>query len=90
MALIPCSECGKQVSEKAASCPNCGAPITGAASLSLNPKSHAKVTRTRAKWEGMGFLLILVGMIMAIATKSTFSALLMAVGFIVFIIGRFK
>ena len=27
MALIKCSECGKQVSDKAASCPNCGAPI---------------------------------------------------------------
>jgi len=27
MALISCSECGKEVSDKAASCPNCGAPI---------------------------------------------------------------
>jgi len=28
MALINCSECGKQVSEKAITCPNCGNPIT--------------------------------------------------------------
>lgn len=28
MALISCAECGKQVSEKARSCPNCGAPIS--------------------------------------------------------------
>lgn len=27
MALINCSECGKQVSDKAVSCPNCGNPI---------------------------------------------------------------
>lgn len=27
MALIKCEECGKEVSDKAASCPNCGAPI---------------------------------------------------------------
>lgn len=27
MALINCTECGKQVSDKAASCPNCGNPI---------------------------------------------------------------
>lgn len=27
MALISCSECGKQVSDKAVSCPNCGNPI---------------------------------------------------------------
>ncbi|TNJ35901.1 zinc-ribbon domain and TM2 domain-containing protein [Prosthecochloris vibrioformis] len=27
MAIIKCSECGKDVSDKAKSCPNCGAPI---------------------------------------------------------------
>lgn len=27
MALINCPECGKEVSDKAASCPNCGCPI---------------------------------------------------------------
>ena len=27
MALITCAECGKEVSNKAAACPNCGAPI---------------------------------------------------------------
>lgn len=26
MALIDCAECGRQVSDKAAACPNCGAP----------------------------------------------------------------
>lgn len=28
MALIKCPECGKEISDKAASCPNCGFPIT--------------------------------------------------------------
>jgi hypothetical protein len=28
MALVNCSECGKSISDKAASCPNCGAPQT--------------------------------------------------------------
>ena len=27
LALIKCSECGKEVSDKAESCPNCGNPI---------------------------------------------------------------
>ena len=27
MALINCPECGKEISEKAKSCPNCGCPI---------------------------------------------------------------
>lgn len=28
MALIKCTECGKEVSDKAPNCPNCGAPVT--------------------------------------------------------------
>lgn len=31
MALITCKECGKEVSEQATNCPNCGAPINQAA-----------------------------------------------------------
>ena len=27
MALITCPECGKEVSDKAATCPNCGCPL---------------------------------------------------------------
>lgn len=27
MALINCPECGKEVSDKAANCPNCGYPL---------------------------------------------------------------
>ena len=26
MALIKCSECGKEISDKATTCPNCGSP----------------------------------------------------------------
>lgn len=28
MALIKCPECGKEISDKASSCPNCGCPVT--------------------------------------------------------------
>lgn len=27
MALIACAECGKEISDKAAACPHCGAPV---------------------------------------------------------------
>ena len=30
MALIKCSECGKEISDKASTCPNCGNPINQA------------------------------------------------------------
>lgn len=33
MALINCPECSKQVSSKAPSCPNCGAPIASAVEI---------------------------------------------------------
>lgn len=28
MALIKCPECGKEISDKAAACPNCGCPVS--------------------------------------------------------------
>src|ERR1700679_1985699 len=38
MAIIACKECGHQVSDKAASCPNCGAPIA----VVVKPRGRAK------------------------------------------------
>ena len=29
MALIKCDECGREISDRAAACPNCGAPMSG-------------------------------------------------------------
>ena len=37
MALINCTECGKEISDKAASCPHCGAPNETAPAT---PKRH--------------------------------------------------
>ena len=28
MSLIKCPECGKEISDKATSCPNCGCPVS--------------------------------------------------------------
>jgi DNA-directed RNA polymerase subunit RPC12/RpoP len=89
VALINCSECGKEVSDKATSCPNCGAPIATKDAVTFDPKPHAKVTRTGAKWEGIGFVLILVGIILALAVNGTLGGILAYVGFVVFVIGRF-
>jgi TusA-related sulfurtransferase len=40
MAIIACKECGHQVSDKAATCPSCGAPI--AAAVAVKSKGRAK------------------------------------------------
>lgn len=42
MALIKCSECGKDVSSNASSCPNCGNPINTAIKC---PKCGSSNTR---------------------------------------------
>lgn len=33
LALIKCSECGKEISDRARSCPHCGCPVEGTEEL---------------------------------------------------------
>ncbi len=44
MALVYCRECGKQVSDQAPTCPNCGAP-QGVAALAAAPAKPVKLDR---------------------------------------------
>lgn len=92
MALTKCSECGREVSDKAAACLGCGAPIAPERGISLDSSAHASVTRTGAKWEGLGFILIIAGMLAAMASDGivgTVGGVSVAAGFVVFLIGRF-
>ncbi len=57
MALIECTECGKQISDQANNCPGCGVPVN------KNPLSPA---RPGAGLETGGFFLLLVGLPVAI------------------------
>ncbi|MES2973404.1 MAG: zinc ribbon domain-containing protein [Pseudomonadota bacterium] len=46
MALIACGECGKEISDKAAACPHCGAPLaapTATPMLVLEPPPKSSV-----------------------------------------------
>lgn len=45
MALIKCSECNREVSDKAVACPGCGAPVVGAAGRSGSWTSSRPSTR---------------------------------------------
>jgi len=57
MALIKCPECGKEVSENAASCPNCGRPIK--ATMTIN--EDGSQTSVRRLW-----IIILIAVILII------------------------
>lgn len=83
MALIQCSECNHEVSSKAASCPKCGAPVA----------KEKAVARAGAKWEGIGFLVMVVASIVGIMTyydDTYYGSIIGLTGFVVFLIGRFK
>lgn len=53
MALTKCSECGKEVSDKAATCPSCGNPINSAPIPSVEKKNTkpVEVELTSKKWK---------------------------------------
>lgn len=58
MALIKCTECGKEISDKATTCPNCGAPVNaeGASTQESTPNvssiSHASTKPKKEKKKG--------------------------------------
>ena len=60
--------------------------------MASNGSPHTSVTRTGAKWEGIGFLLIVGGMIYGMATgpENHAGGIAAGIGFILFLIGRFK
>jgi hypothetical protein len=49
MALISCTECGQQISDKAAACPRCGSP----ASTSSNPIRDSVIQLEKALFDGV-------------------------------------
>ena len=82
MALQACNECGSSVSSKAASCPRCGNPIAG-------PGMSVQASSAGRRGKIAGFLLILIGMFIAIA-GNPLGGLVCFAGFAVFVWARFK
>ncbi|MEK9173029.1 MAG: zinc-ribbon domain-containing protein [Patescibacteria group bacterium] len=71
MALIRCSECGREVSDKAPSCPNCGSTINSSVvQVSNSPGQTLKIEPelTSKKWKIVklvSWLVIIVGLVSA-------------------------
>jgi len=58
VAIIKCSECGGEISDKAASCPKCGAPISNNAAPLPDPTKKKATTRP---WAWAIFVILIVG-----------------------------
>lgn len=62
MALIKCPECGKELSDKAASCPNCAYPIA----QKTDGKKRVTKKKKSNKWLGsqaLGSMMVLFGLL---------------------------
>jgi uncharacterized membrane protein YvbJ len=88
MALIDCPECGRSVSDSAASCPNCAYPISGS--------GHTQTIQETAKvYKGqivLSYVVMIVGFIILIpscfAAMETGSSPATAIlGFVIFLVG---
>ena len=65
MALIECTECGKQISDQAATCPGCGAPVR---SLANEQRAHEAqlIEQTGKEFKALqliGFCVLVLGLL---------------------------
>ncbi len=63
MALIKCSECGKEISDKADACPSCGNPIHHTAPAPAVPVQKIEIEQTNKKWKGTGCFAVILAFI---------------------------
>jgi hypothetical protein len=68
MALINCAECGREVSDKAESCPHCGAPVKLSIAQSRTPPP------TRGFGLGRMFIIVLIALAIALAYSNKSSS----------------
>lgn len=76
--LVSCRACTKTISVNAAACPHCGEPIRP--HQVVKPTNWVKIT---------GGLLMIFGVI-GCAAQSMIGGFMMVVGFVLFVIGRFR
>lgn len=60
MALIKCPECGKEISDKAASCPHCGCPVSHPQTQVEKTVIQDNLPNTKPKKKGHGCLISFV------------------------------
>lgn len=66
MSLIKCSECGKEISDKATVCPSCGNPITNKSETVLEEAPVVTIQKTYKRWKAVrliSWIFIIIGFI---------------------------
>jgi hypothetical protein len=60
MALVKCSECGREVSSQAAACPGCGCPVSAAVAAPVAVAAQTghgvTVEQTSKRWKGQALM----------------------------------
>jgi predicted amidophosphoribosyltransferase len=82
MALAKCPDCGRDISTAAPNCPQCGRPMAMLSGKAVHTQ------RKGGKYEGVGFLVILAGIGTCFVSGGV-GGILIFMGFVVFLIGRF-
>ena len=88
MALVSCAECGRQISDRAASCPDCGCPIN---SPRPAPARTVTIQKTAKKYKGaklIGAAWLGIGVIIMVAGEETPGAVLAVLGLSIYIAAR--
>ncbi|MEN9920726.1 MAG: zinc-ribbon domain [Candidatus Parcubacteria bacterium] len=64
MSLIKCNECGKDISDKAPNCPNCGNPIVNTNKNPLDEAPVVTIQKTYKRWKSVkliSWIIIIIG-----------------------------
>ena len=70
VALIQCPECGKDISDKAETCPHCGCPMKAKPDI-VNGRQVQTIEKTAKQYKGqmvLSTIMLLVGIILLIGT----------------------
>lgn len=92
MALIKCQECEKEISDKAATCPGCGAPVSNITqAIPDEIPEESPNANSSINLEAVGFAIILGAFVLPFTGISSNIAWTTGfIGFVVFIMGRFQ
>lgn len=96
MALVKCGECGNEVSDRAAACPKCGAPVTQEVAPPVAVSSPGKpvvpIEQTGKHYKGQMLAagaLACVGVVIAASSSPAIGMLMVLGGFVWFLVARF-